>query len=124
MKLVPILLAFTISTLAAEPGDIRLAWNPSPTVGVTNYTLYANSSVTNLSVSVGTNTTATLRDIKPAIYTFTATAWKDGAQSAPSIPLVVEIAAPPSGLRTVVVQGAPIIGTNWVDMGVFKLKLP
>jgi hypothetical protein len=125
VKLIPAILAFTVTALAADPGDVSLSWNPSPTPGVTNYTLYAKTSATNIAVNTGTICTATLRDIKAGIYTFTATAWKDGTQSVPCIPLVVEIAEPPVGLRTVVVAGAPILSsTNWVDMGFFKLKIP
>ena len=118
------LLALALSVTAAIAADINLKWNPSPSPGITNYALYASTASTNLIINVGTNLTASLVDVKPGIWTFYVTAGKDGLQSPPCTPLTVEMAQPPENLRTIIVQGAPIItATNWQDLGVFKLKI-
>lgn len=125
-------LLITLLTAASlKAADVRLGWNPSPTPGVTNYTLYASTnalSATNLQsatvkVNVGTNITVTLTDIAPGLWWLTVTAGKDGIISDPSNILLVDVPSAPINLRTVLVQ-ASINLTNWVDVGFFKLKLP
>jgi hypothetical protein len=92
--------------------DVRLAWDASPTPGVTNYLLYAHTNLltaTNLSASllrfhVGTNLTATVEALQSGQWSFTVTAMKDGLESDPSNVLLVEVPQPPARMRTVVVQ--------------------
>jgi len=69
--------------------DVRLAWDASPTEGITNYVLFAHTnaitqaSYTNAVVrlNVGTNLTCTVEDPVPARWWFTVVAQKDGLES-------------------------------------------
>jgi hypothetical protein len=117
--------------LTASGQTVRLAWDPAPTVGITNYTLYASTnalSATNLlaattNIPCGTNLTGTVSEIVAGRWWFAATAWKDGIESLPSNVLQVEVPRPPANMRTVVVQYSGTL-TNFYDVGFFKLRLP
>lgn len=115
----------------AQPGTVTLAWDPSPTTGV-SYRLYAHTnSLTSTNATAGatvrldagTNTTATLAALTPARWHFVATAVKDKLESVPSPELIAEMAAPPAALRTVTLQfNATVTGTNWLDAGFFRIR--
>lgn len=123
MKTIAAVLLASVAGVGAA--DVRLTWNPSPSPGITNYAVYCKlaSPATNFVVNVGTNLTCTLADLKPGIWTFYATAGKDGIESPPSNLLTVEMAQPPEGMRTLVVQYSATL-TNWQDVGFFKLRVP
>lgn len=116
-------------------GEVRLAWDPSPTPGVTNYVLHARTNdpalLSNTVVSaavhvgVGTNLSATLDNLRPARWWFAVTAEAWGVQSDPSNILEAEVPAAPGQFRTVLMQlqwSATL--TNWTDVGFFRLKIP
>lgn len=126
-----ILLLLFAGLLSASAADIQLAWDESPTTGVTNYVLYASTNALNASnlqtaavrLNVGTNLTATVEDIQPGQWSFAATAQKMGVESAPSNILLVDVPTPPARMRTVIVQYSGTL-TNFYDVGFFRLKLP
>lgn len=111
--------------------DVKLAWDASPTPGVTNYVLYASTNsltATNLPtatvrLNVGTNLTASVENIQPGQWSFAATGMKDGLESDPSNILIVDVPKPPDRMRTVVVQYSGTL-TNFYDVGFFRLRLP
>lgn len=121
------LLAMAVPVMAS---DIKLAWDASQTPGITNYVLYASTNTltsTNLQsalvrLSVGTNLTASITDIKAGQWTFAATAIKDGIESSPVL-LLAEVPKAPDRMRTVVVQYSGTL-TNFYDVGFFRLRLP
>lgn len=110
--------------------DVRLAWDASPTEGITNYVIYAHTNAitqetyTNavVRINVGTNLTATVEDPSPARWWFTVTAMRDGLESDISNVIEVEVPAPPSGMRTVIVQYSGTL-TNFQDVGFFRLRI-
>lgn len=112
-------------------GEIKLAWDASPTPGVTNYMLVAHTNataVTNYSmatvrVNLGTNLTATITDLAVGQWHLFVTAGKGGLVSDPSNVLVVEMPRPPANLRTVTVQyGASL--ESMTNNLFLKLKAP
>lgn len=110
-------------------GDVRLAWDASPTEGITNYVLYANNMIfstpspTNLvHINVGTNLTCTIEGLDPGRWYFAATAMKDGLESDISNVIEVEVPAPPANMRTVIVQYSGTL-TNFQDVGFFRLRI-
>ena len=119
------------AALAVHAAELKLAWDESPTTGVTNYVLYASTNALNASnlqtaavrLNVGTNLTATVEDIQPGQWSFAATAQKMGVESAPSNILLVDVPTPPARMRTVVVQYSGTL-TNFYDVGFFRLRLP
>lgn len=129
-----IALLSSLACLVLNAAEVPLAWDASSTVGVTNITLYASTgtlttntlATATVKLQLGVVTTATLKDFLPGRWSFCVTAWKDGLQSDPSNILQVEVPLPPNNMRTVAVQYAGEItvpGTNWVDVGFFKIKL-
>lgn len=128
----PLFVAVAVTTLnGADGADIRFAWDPSTTTGVTNYVLHAHTNAltaTNFAsalvhVNVGTNLTASVSALQPGLWSFCATAQKDGVQSAPSNVVNVEVPRPPPNMRVVVVQYSNTL-SNWYDAGFFRLRLP
>lgn len=125
-----VMLLCAVVTFPLLASDLKLAWDASPTPGITNYVLYASTNTltaTNLPsaqvrLNVGTNLTATVTDIKAGQWTFAATAMKDGIESAPTL-LLAEVPKPPDRMRTVVVQYSGTL-TNFYDVGFFRLRLP
>lgn len=115
----------------AIASDLRLAWNPSTTPGV-SYILYASTNslgATNLAaeatarIDCGTNTQVELAGIMPSQWKFAVTArTQPGIESDPSNILIVEIAKPPPDLRVLEVQFSSDL-TNWSNAGYFRLKL-
>jgi hypothetical protein len=71
--------------------DVTLAWDASPSTGVTNYVLYVSSHpltennlyTADVAISVGTNLTTTVTNLNAITY-FVATAQADGVESSPS----------------------------------------
>ncbi len=105
--------------------SVKLAWDASPSPGVTNYVIYAatNALATLTNISVGTNLTATVENLSPGTWRFYATAQAGGVESAPSNLLLVDVPRPPANLRTIVVQYSYTL-TNWADLGFFRLRVP
>lgn len=111
--------------------EVRLAWDASPTPGVTNYVLYAGTNALNatnltsavVQLNVGTNLTGTIEGLVPEEWSFTVTAMRDGIESDPSNVLIVEVPQPPARMRTVAVQYSGTL-TNFYDVGFFRLRLP
>lgn len=122
---------FVASFLGAQ--SIKLAWDASPSSGVASYRLYAhtnNLATTSLSnavvkLSAGTNLTATVSNLVSGKWWFAATAVNAlGIESDMSNVLLVEIPAAPSNMRTIVAQwNGQVVGTNWVDVGFFRIKM-
>jgi hypothetical protein len=120
-----------LGVLGAQAQTVRLAWDPSPSPGVTNYVLYASTnelSATNLMTATtnlpcGTNLTATVTDLSAGNWWFVATAWAGGVESLPSNVLQVQVPTPPANMRTVVLQYSGTL-SNFYDVGFFKLRLP
>ncbi|MCW5554490.1 MAG: fibronectin type III domain-containing protein [Verrucomicrobiae bacterium] len=117
------------SASVAHSGSLTLAWDPSPTPGVT-YRIYAHTTPigTNLvdtvvKLDAGTNLTASVSNLAPGQWHFVATAVKAGIESEPSNELVTEVPAKPANMRTVTLQwNATVSGTNWLDAGFFRVK--
>lgn len=125
------LLLALLATVVLSGGDIRLAWDASPTPGVTNYSVYAHTNQIVvacvivpgcLRTNVGTNLVVDFVALRPGRWWFVATAWKDGLESAPSGVLEVEEPAPPAGMRTLNVQASTDL-TTWTNIGFFRLLL-
>jgi len=127
----PVILFGIFAALTSMASDAKLAWDASPTTGVTNYVLYASTNIlsaTNLTsatvrLNVGTNLTATVERIQSGQWSFAVTAMKNGLESDPSNILIVEVPQPPARMRTVVVQYSGTL-TNFYDVGFFRLRLP
>jgi len=125
-----LLIIVPLMALVANATDITLAWNPSPTVGVTNNVLYANTNIVTSSnrtnalvrLDVGTNSTAVVQNLTNRIWYFATAAMKNGIESEVSGNTTIEVPAPPSNMRTIVVQYSGTI-TNFYDVGFFRLKL-
>lgn len=121
--------AFLICGLA---GDVTVAWDASPTPGVTNYVLYAHTNLltaTNLAsavvkVNCGTNLSASIEDLHPpSQWYLAATAAAGGVQSDLSNVLIVQVPVTPPNARVVAIQYG-ITLSNFVDAGFFRLRIP
>jgi len=123
-----LLLLFALAQTALA-SEIRLAWNASPTTGVTNYTLFAGTnspiSTTNSAarINVGTNLTATVQDLVPGQWLFAVTCQANGVESDFSNIVIVQVPVAPANMRVVVVQYSGTL-TNFYDVGFFRLRLP
>lgn len=129
--------------------DLNLVWDSSDTPGV-SYVLYAttntmtseNLHTSNVSVDTGTNQQTILKDIAPGKWSFAVTAYMiqtnvisqplsvpaiistNKIESAPSNFLFIEVPTAPVILRVIVVEAnATLVGTNWLDIGFFKIKV-
>jgi hypothetical protein len=126
-----LLLTLAALTSFADPGEIKLAWNASPSANVTGYFLYAHTNAltdTNFSYTIradaGTNLTATIQNIASGQWYFAATARDtNGVESLLSNVLPYEIPKPPANMRTVILQYSGSV-TNFQDVGFFKLRFP
>jgi len=126
--------AIAVLTAATAFGEtIRLAWDyPTNEANKVTFRLYANTNVAPASLTnwlvkldAGTNQTATVSNASPGLWFFAATAVSKagGIESVRSDVLTVEITEKPTNLRTVILQwNATVNGTNWLDVGFFKIK--
>lgn len=76
-KILSSLLVCCALSAAAQSGLVSLAWDPSPSPGITNYVIYVgpSSRVYTNSVNAGNGTTHSFNNLVPGgIYFFTATA--------------------------------------------------
>ncbi len=119
-----------LATAVATGQELRLAWSPSPDP-VAGYILHAGTNSftrTNaaaLRLDVGTNLTATIQVTNAAIWFFAATAYDSNrVESARCPEIMVQFLNPPAGLGVVIQHAPTITGTNWQDVGFFRLKLP
>lgn len=128
---VAIAAAMMLACVAAVAGDVRLAWDASPTPGVT-YTLYGHTNAltsTNkasapLIVDVGTNLTIRAETVGASgRWYFGATAVQAGIQSDLSNVLIVDFPAPPTNSRTVAIQWG-ITLASMTNNAFFKLYWP
>lgn len=111
--------------------DIKLQWNPSTSLGVTNYVVYASTNVLTSSnlydraarLNVGTNLTATIQNIRTGSWWFTVTAMSNGLESDCSNIINVNVPVAPQNLRTIVIQYDGTL-SNFYDVGFFKLRTP
>lgn len=114
-------------------GDVWLRWDAAPTAGVTNYVLYGTTNATltssnmasaQLKVNVGTNLTAHLESVGPALqWRFGVTAVKDGTQSDLSNVLPVEFPSPPPNARTAAIAFG-IDLSSMTNQAFFKVLFP
>lgn len=105
-------------------GETRFGWSPSPTAGVTNYVLTVTQGTNSVRVNVGTNLTASAQ-LTNGIYSVTVTAQKDGFESEPSNMLTLDVPRSPTNLRTLVVEASfDLTGTNWINVGLLRLRSP
>lgn len=87
--------------------EIKLAWNPSDTPGVTNYILYGSTNTLTLSnfnvrTNVGTNLVVAISTLTSRQWQFGVTAQKDLIESDMSNILPIEVPLPPKVLRIII----------------------
>lgn len=123
------LLVILLLPLYAFAGEISLVWDPSPSTGVTNYSIHVGtnslaSGNTNWIIKhVGTNLMTKIEVEGSAKLYVHARAWLDGQYSYPSNEIQVQSVAPPGNVRTVAVEATfDIAGTNWIQAGYFRLR--
>ena len=124
-------LAMGAAAMAQQPGQVKLAWDPTATPGAAVYRLYASTNsltATNLQtatvkLAAGTNFTATVDGMQSGAWHFYATAVVGNIESPPGAELIIQVPARPGNMRTVAMQwNATVSGTNWLDVGFFRLK--
>lgn len=120
----PILLILILSITAfvslAQSAQVTLAWDASPTPGVTNYVVYASQSASMTSpivTSAGTNLTGTVTIAMGTQWYFRATAQKGGLESLPSnqVSYIAPTSpSPPGNVRLTFVfpPGTTVTSTN------------
>ena len=111
---------------ANQPPSVQLAWNASPTPGVTNYNIYegTNSGQYTSKQAVGTNLTGTVTNLTRGVECyFNVTSQANGLESTfageinytPPLP-----PAPPAGFKPIVVltvQNSPTLNpANWTTI--------
>jgi len=104
-------ISLTFLTIPVCAADVTLAWDPSPTQGVTGYRLYygTSSGTYNKNVDVKNVTTYKLTGLQDGVtYYFVVKAYNADSESAPSNevakPFDLPAPAPPSNLKIVAVQ--------------------
>jgi len=129
-----LLLQFCLQLLG---GDIKLAWDANPpNENVTNYVVYAFTNspgtvtlgFTNVALvaklDVGTNTTATVSDLQPGEWMFSASAMTHNRLESDLAPLITaKLPHKPKVFKFVIVEYSDVL-TNFYDVGVFKLRTP
>ena len=133
------LCAFALIALtgfSARAAEAKFAWDyPGLTNNLVGFKLYAHTN----SLAAGTNLPAALVKVSVPFTNLQATVqftnalrWyfivtsidRIGLESVPSNEVIVEAPDPPPNARTVAVQYVPTIsGTNWQDVGFFRLRL-
>lgn len=121
MRTLLILIGLSLHALAVSPdsSSVKLAWDASPTSGITNYVVYYGIGPavlgwngTNIlcgcysaSQSAGTNLTLTLAGLaRGQTYYFAATAWLDGVESGYSNEVRFIVTTKPGGPKNLTVQ--------------------
>ena len=114
-----------ILCLSASAQTVRLVWNPSASLDVTNYNLYfgTNSGIYISKIQVGTNCQATLSNMVPTTYYFAATAQGTNGESPFSNEVSWEIPAPPTGMIPLILQDSVTL-TNWTEFFRLQLQMP
>lgn len=110
--------------------SVRLAWDASPSPGVTNYVVYGSTNqffYTNLAAAPlrynnGTNLTVLVEPMKAGRYYFTPTAMANGLQSTNSNVLAVEVPESPGMLYTVELLWGAEVGSVTNSALFLKLK--
>lgn len=122
---------------AIDAGEVRLAWDPGPGKAPSGFRLYAGTNSlaqsqasAQVRLDTGTNTECIVSDLAAGRWYFVATAYlvqADGTnwvESLPSNELILDVPATPRDMRTVVLQwNATLSGTNWLDVGFFRVRL-
>lgn len=127
-----LLINLTLLGLAASLWAVTLEWDPSPDA-VSGYRLYASTNsvsvhrLTNALVKVdcGMNRVCTLSNLVSGVtWYFVATGYTTNAESLPSNEVIYRIPMAPVQMRTVIVQWqGTVVGTNWQDVGFFRIKM-
>ncbi len=132
MKKILTLIVLFLSCGLLRAGSLRLAWDASPSLNVTGYTLYtatnAPGSVTNdvpAAVAIGNHSTVLLDQLKPGKYYFWVTATTaDGQESGPSNQIMVETPKAPENVHVVIVQMSDeVTFSNAVNTAFFRLRI-
>lgn len=125
------LLLLFLFPILSHAGEIKLAWDASPSTNVTGYILYAgtnNPALTNVAerINTGTNQTISVSFAKSGSWFFWVTAHDDlRVESLPSNILQVQVPEPPANLRTIVIEATvDLSSTNWTEKAFLRLKLP
>ena len=120
-KLLTIAAALVAAAFTINAGQVQLAWDASPTPGVTNYVLNVTQGTNTARVNVGPALTAEIETTQ-GVYSVFCTAQKDGVESEPSNTVIFEVPAPPSNARIVAVEHSITLTNGWNDVGFFRLK--
>lgn len=130
MKLLCALILVTASVAYAGRGNF--AWTPSPSTGAVTYVLYAHTNslveatlpAAAVRAQTGTNLAAAILFTNAGRWYLRVTARLDKIESEPSHELVVVVPAGPGSIGTVVIEHTlDVPGTNWTDVGFFRLRI-
>ena len=120
-----------LATVRVYGGSVSLAWDASPSPGITNYVLYAgtNNPATNathlIKVNAGTNLTVRVEGLTPpTTWFFWATAQAGGLESDRSNVVQAQVPFPPANSRVLVVQAGVNLTNGFTDVGWFRLYFP
>ena len=128
-KLVPLMFSMALLTAHAQGATVNLAWDASPSPGVTNYVLYVSTNslpqgITNaLRLSVGTNLTASATFTNTATVNFAVTAQAGGLESDLSNILIAQVPAAPANMRTVALQYSTVLTGPFTNAMFLSLKI-
>lgn len=119
------------SELTAAAGQIGVAWDASPVVGVTNYAVFVGtnslaSGNTNWWVfNVGTNRTAQIEvDGGARLYLHARAYWPDGTWATSQNEIQHESRTWPANVRTFSLEAThDLTSTNWQQIGLIRLRL-
>lgn len=117
------LIAIWLATLSASAANVTIAWDASPVITVTNYTIrwQLAGSTNQLSRKVGPVLITTLTNLAPGQWTATVTATSaQGIESDPSLPLSFDVPAPPTIRLNL--QGSSSIDGPWED--IYAVSVP
>ena len=125
------LIAILLLAAQANASFIPLTWDASPTPGCT-YVFYASTNEltqetyrgAEVRFPTGTNIQVEVEGLDPAIWSFCATAVKDGAESHISNVHISEIPFAPGNFRTVFVEYTISLTNEWTTVGAIRLRVP
>lgn len=125
------ILLLLLFPILSHAGEIKLAWDASPSTNVVGYILYAgtnNPALTNVAerINTGTNQTVVVDFVKRGSWFFWVTAHEaQGVESEPSNIVQVQVPEPPANARTVVIEATvDLSSTNWSEKAFLRLRLP